>query len=179
MGSGHFLVNASNQITDFIVGLFAEIPFVEGMVSPVTCEPNVWRRLVTRHCLYGVDLNPLAVHLAKLSLWLNGFARDHKLTFLDHHLRCGNSLIGIRSLSQLEKIPERAKDAKKKKKKDRQTALAFPESLKEAFRKAAHDMATIADVAEDDTDRQKDIHEEARSEGYPPFFLWPIFTPPT
>jgi len=168
MGSGHFLVNASNQITDFIVGLFAEIPFVEGMVSPVTCEPNVWRRLVTRHCLYGVDLNPLAVHLAKLSLWLNGFARDHKLTFLDHHLRCGNSLIGIRSLSQLEKIPERAKDAKKKKKKDRQTALAFPESLKEAFRKAAHDMATIADVAEDDTDRQKDIHEEARSERISP-----------
>ena len=168
MGSGHFLVNAVNQITDFIVSLFAEIPLVEGMASPVNCEPNVWRRLVTRHCLYGVDLNSLAVHLAKLSLWLNGFARDHKLTFLDHHLRCGNSLIGIRSLSELEKIPERAKDVKKKKKKDQQTALAFPESLKEAFRKAARDMADIADVAEDDTDRQKDIHEEARSERITP-----------
>jgi len=47
-----------------IVSLLAEIPDVEGMSSPTTCEPNHWRRLITRHCLYGVDLNPLAVHLA-------------------------------------------------------------------------------------------------------------------
>jgi len=168
MGSGHFLVNAVNQITDFIVGLLAEIPHVEGMVSPAACEPNVWRRLVTRHCLYGVDMNPLAVHLAKLSLWLNGFARDHKLTFLDHHLRCGNSLIGIRSLAQLEKIPERAKDAKRKNKNDQQVALPLPESLTEAFREAARDLAAIADIAEDDTDRQKEIHTDARTERITP-----------
>ncbi|MFH1912442.1 MAG: hypothetical protein ABIK91_10565, partial [Pseudomonadota bacterium] len=164
MGSGHFLVNAANQITDFIVGLLAEIPHVEGMVSPATCEPNIWRRLVTRHCLYGVDMNPLAVHLAKLSLWLNGFARDHKLTFLDHHLRCGNSLIGIRSLSQLAKMPERARDAKRTNKNDQQAALPLPESLTEAFQKAARDLAAIADISEDDTDRQKEIHSEARTE---------------
>ncbi|HLA28963.1 MAG TPA: hypothetical protein VJZ49_13840, partial [Syntrophales bacterium] len=178
MGSGHFLVNASNQITDFIVSLLTEIPCVEGMVSSITCDPNVWRRLVTRHCLYGVDLNPLAVHLAKLSLWLNSFARDHKLTFLDHHLRCGNSLIGIRCLSQLENIPERGKNAKKKGNNEkRQLELALPQELTEAFRKAADAMQSISQVAEDDTDRQKDLHEKARTERINPLVpLADLFT---
>ena len=47
-------------------------------------------------CIYGVDLNPLAVELAKLSLWLATVSKDKPLSFLDHHLRCGNSLIGAR-----------------------------------------------------------------------------------
>lgn len=178
MGSGHFLVNAADQITDLIVSLLAEIPDVEGMASPTTCEPNHWRRLVTRHCLYGVDLNPLAVHLAKLSLWLNCFARDHKLTFLDHHVRCGNSLIGIKRLSQLVKIPERNKDLKKKTRDDKeQDKLPFPEDLTEAFRQAVQDMESISSVDEDDTDRQKDIHEEARRERIKPLMpLADLFT---
>jgi hypothetical protein len=177
MGSGHFLVNAADQTTDLIVSLLAEIPDVEGMSSTTTCEPNHWRRLITRHCLYGVDLNPLAVHLAKLSLWLNCFARDHKLTFLDHHLRCGNSLIGIRSLEQLRRIPERSKDAKKKNKNDKQGELPMPEALTEAFQKAAQDMMSITQIAEDDTDRQKDIHEEARHDRIKPLMpLANLFT---
>ncbi|MBU4121236.1 MAG: hypothetical protein KKA48_06755, partial [Proteobacteria bacterium] len=178
MGSGHFLVNAADQITDLIVSLLNEIPDVEGMASPMTCEPNHWRRLITRHCLYGVDLNPLAVHLAKLSLWLNCFARDHKLTFLDHHLRCGNSLIGIRHLSQLQRIPERSKDAKKKLQKEKQLLeLPFPETLTEAFQKAARDMMSITQIAEDDTDRQKELHEETRRERINPLMpLADLFT---
>lgn len=178
MGSGHFLVNAADQITDLIVSFLAEITDIEGMSSPTTCEPNHWRRLVTRHCLYGVDLNPLAVHLAKLSLWLNCFARDHKLTFLDHHLRCGNSLIGIRHLSQLQRIPERSKDAKKKlQKKKNLQELPFPETLTEAFQKAARDMVSITQIAEDDTDRQKEMHEETRRERIDPLMpLADLFT---
>ena len=178
MGSGHFLVNAADQITDLIVSLLAEIPDVEGMASPTTCEPNHWRRLITRHCLYGVDLNPLAVHLAKLSLWLNCFARDHKLTFLDHHLRCGNSLIGIRHLSQLQSIPERSKDAKRKLQKEKHLLhLPFPETLTEAFQKAARDMMSITQLAEDDTDRQKELHEETRRERINPLMpLADLFT---
>ena len=114
MGSGHFLVDGTNQMAGLIVALLAEIPYVEGMSVAVTSKPNDWRRLITRHCIYGVDLNPLAVNLAKLSLWLNCFASDHKLTFIDHHLRCGNSLIGILSLDQLKAIPERKKERKEK-----------------------------------------------------------------
>ena len=55
-----------------------------------------WRRRVAQACIYGVDLNPLAVELAKLSLWLATVSKNKPLSFLDHHLRCGNSLIGAR-----------------------------------------------------------------------------------
>ncbi len=54
----------------------------------------ICRRLVAVHCLYGVDKNPLAVELAKLSLWLESYAEGLPLTFLDHRLLCGDSLTG-------------------------------------------------------------------------------------
>ena len=63
-----------------------------------------WRRRVVEACIYGVDLNPLAVELAKLSLWLTTISSDKPLNFLDHHLRFGNSLIGAR-LDQLGSLP--------------------------------------------------------------------------
>ncbi len=53
------------------------------------------RRIVAQRCLYGVDKNPMAVDLAKLSLWLATLAKDHPFTFLDHSLRCGDSLVGL------------------------------------------------------------------------------------
>src|SRR6202022_3246701 len=53
------------------------------------------RRLVAQRCLYGVDKNPFAVDLAKLSLWLATLAKDHPFTFLDHSLRNGDSLVGL------------------------------------------------------------------------------------
>ena len=55
------------------------------------------RRLVAQRCLYGVDKNPLATDLAKLSLWLATLARDHEFTFLDHALKPGDSLVGLYS----------------------------------------------------------------------------------
>lgn len=159
MGSGHFLVNAANQMTEFVVGLFDEIPQLEGLQAEISCKPNYWRRLITRHCLYGVDLNPLATHLAKLSLWLNCFARDHKLTFLDHHLRCGNSLIGVRSFQQLENIPQRNNERTKK---DTQLLfLPITDELRDKLRNAAQTIAGIGQLDEDDTDRQRDLYIEA------------------
>lgn len=53
------------------------------------------QRLVAQRCLYGVDKNPMAVNLAKVSLWLTTLARDHAFTFLDHSFRCGDSLVGL------------------------------------------------------------------------------------
>jgi len=161
MGSGHFLVNASNQITDLIVELLSEIPMAEGTAANLHCRPNYWRRLITRHCLYGVDLNPLAVQLARLSLWLNCFARDHKLTFLDHHLRCGNSLIGIRSLTCLATIPERKKDRKKKV--AVQTKFSSYNDLSRILVEASREATSITKIDEDDTDRQKAVFDESRS----------------
>ena len=58
---------------------------------------DIIRRLVLKRCIYGVDKNPLTVELAKVSLWLHSFTVGAPLSFLDHHLRCGDSLVGIRT----------------------------------------------------------------------------------
>jgi len=161
MGSGHFLVDAANQMAGLLIALLAEVPHVEGMMVSVTSRPNDWRRRITRHCIYGVDLNPLAVNLAKLSLWLNCFAIEHKLTFLDHHVRCGNSLIGIRSLDQLTSIPERKKGNKKK---DNQTGDLFPDFQQYAsvLAQASQDVQSISAMDEDETDIQKSVFDNAQ-----------------
>ena len=157
MGSGHFLVDASNQMTGLIIELLAELPDIYGIDTPITSEPNHWRRKIARYCLYGVDLNSLAVDLAKLSLWLNCFARDHKLTFLDHHLRCGNSLIGIRSLDQLKTIPNRSID-----KKNKTHSLQFNfENLSQPIIEAAEIVKAINNIEEDETELQKIEYEKA------------------
>ncbi|MDP9379455.1 MAG: N-6 DNA methylase [Chloroflexota bacterium] len=93
MGSGHFLVEATEYIARFLVeqGIAPE----EGEAGGEG-ELAYWKRRVVQSCIYGVDMNPLAVELAKLSLWLNTVARDRPLSFLDHHLRAGNSLVGAR-----------------------------------------------------------------------------------
>ncbi len=160
MGSGHFLVDASNQMAGLVVALLEEVPYVEGMTVSVTSRPNDWRRRITRHCIYGVDLNPLSVNLAKLSLWLNCFAIEHKLTFLDHHLRCGNSLIGIRSLKQLASIPDRKKVRKKKD--DPQRLLFNYDDLSATLAEAAKGVSSITQIDEDDTDAQKAILDKVR-----------------
>jgi hypothetical protein len=162
MGSGHFLVDAANQMTGLVIALLAEVSYVEGMTVSVTSHPNDWRRRITRHCIYGVDLNPLAVNLAKLSLWLNCFATHHRLTFLDHHVRCGNSLIGIRSLSQLATIPERKRDGKKKK--DDMTGSLFPDFQEYAAMvdEAGQDIQSISAMDEDETDAQKAAFDRAQ-----------------
>ena len=56
------------------------------------------RRMVLKRCIYGVDKNPLTVELAKVSLWLHSFTVGAPLSFLDHQLRCGDSLVGLRVL---------------------------------------------------------------------------------
>jgi hypothetical protein len=61
-------------------------------------------RIVAQRCLYGVDKNPLAVEMAKLSLWLLTLAKDKPFEFLDHNIRCGDSLVGIHNLEQLRKF---------------------------------------------------------------------------
>ncbi|MEO1993367.1 MAG: DNA methyltransferase, partial [Pirellulales bacterium] len=154
MGSGHFLVDAANQMAGLVVALLEEVPHIEGITVSITSNPNDWRRRITRHCIYGVDLSPLAVNLAKLSLWLNCFASQHKLTFLDHHVRCGNSLIGIRSLNQLASIPER------KKEKSSQELLFNYNDLSSILADASQGVASITQIDEDDTDTQKAVLDE-------------------
>jgi hypothetical protein len=165
MGSGHFLVATANLMADFVVELLAGIEPLPGVPSENTGAPNHWRRLITRHCLYGADFNPLAVNLAKLALWLNCFAREHKLTFLDLHLRAGNSLIGLRDLGALRQIPERRKDTRRDRDEAEEAAQELPlgldDELTARLESAASAITAILDFAEDDTDRQREAFDEA------------------
>ena len=127
MGSGAFLVQACRWLSDRLVEAWSQVEAsgitmsVDGEVldAGATKEPMprdsdartvIARRLIAERCLYGVDLNPLAVELAKLSIWLVTLAKDRPFGFLDHNLRCGDSLLGIHRLDQLTELsmtPER------------------------------------------------------------------------
>jgi hypothetical protein len=94
MGSGAFLVEACRQLGDVLVEgwtVYGGRPQIPGDEDEVTHA----RRVVAQRCLYGVDRNAVAVDLAKMSLWLATLAREHPLTFLDHALRHGDSLVGL------------------------------------------------------------------------------------
>jgi type I restriction-modification system DNA methylase subunit len=115
MGSGHFLVEAVDYLTDELINILNEYPELnpilemlgktrnsilenlqqQGINIDINLDDNqLLQRVVMKRCIYGVDLNPMAVELAKVSLWLHFFTIGAPLSFLDHHLRCGNSLIG-------------------------------------------------------------------------------------
>ncbi len=87
-GSGAFLIAASNRLGREVAKVRA------GTELPSALEVQAARRDVLSRCIYGVDVNPMAVELAKVSLWINALVGDKPLSFLDHHIRCGNSLIG-------------------------------------------------------------------------------------
>ena len=94
MGSGAFLVEACRQLGDALVGAWQAHDAMPD-IPPDENEIIFARRQVAQRCLYGVDRNPKAVDLAKLSLWLVTLAKDHPLTFLDHALRPGDALVGL------------------------------------------------------------------------------------
>ena len=94
MGSGAFLVEVCRQLGDELVKAW-HVHRCVPRLPPDEDEVLHARRLVAQRCLYGVDKNPMAVDLAKLSLWLATLAKDHPFTFLDHTFRCGDSLVGL------------------------------------------------------------------------------------
>ena len=100
MGSGAFLVEACRQLGDALVEAW-RAHFAAPELPAGEDEVIVARRQVAQRCLYGVDRNPMAVDLAKVSLWLATLARQEPLTFVDHALRHGDSLVGL-SQRQIE-----------------------------------------------------------------------------
>ena len=115
MGSGHFLTSLVDYLSDRVIEAMAAVDvsplaaLIEDMRETImaNAEKGGWRidaerlddrhivrRMVLKRCVYGVDKNPMAVELAKVSLWLHTFTAGAPLSFLDHHLRCGDSLFG-------------------------------------------------------------------------------------
>lgn len=121
MGSGAFLVEVCRYLAERLVEAWAReedagrVVAIDGVIRdsvddeeplPKSLDDRllIAKRLVAERCLYGVDLNPLAVELAKLSIWLVTLAKGRPFGFLDHNLRCGDSLLGIQRLEQLTKL---------------------------------------------------------------------------
>jgi len=100
MGSGHFLTKATGYLSERVM---AEVREAESDFGVSFNEQHV-RREVAKECIYGVDINGMAVELAKLSMWLETLAADRPLAFLDHHFKQGNSLLGsdIENIEELE-----------------------------------------------------------------------------
>jgi hypothetical protein len=100
MGSGAFLVAACRYLADQLRAAWTRENQVALIADAHDDVVNHARRLIAQRCLYGVDKNPYAVQLARLSLWLVTMARDEPFTFVDHALRHGDSLVGL-SFDQL------------------------------------------------------------------------------
>ena len=94
MGSGTFLVEACRQLGQALVTAWHKHGSTP-VLPPDEDESLYAQRLVAQRCIYGVDKNPMATDLAKLSLWLATLASEHPFTFLDHNLRTGDSLVGL------------------------------------------------------------------------------------
>lgn len=120
MGSGHFLVEAVQYLADEIA--YHPTTQLKTPKGETEDEINYWKRKVVESCIYGVDIKELAVELAKLSLWLKTVDKSQPLNFLDHHLRCGNSLIGAR-INDLNYLPASKGKQKKTEELDSQLVL--------------------------------------------------------
>ncbi len=128
MGSAHFLVAAVDHterrlsaylterelrgVEEELDGLQAKaLRATEGEELQVFIDDRaLLRRQIARRCIYGVDLNPLAVQLARLSLWTHTFVPGLPLSFLDHNLVCGNSLVGVATVEEAAKVLDLTRD---------------------------------------------------------------------
>lgn len=139
-GSGHFMVEVVNYMAKWLTDLNLLPTDIERDEEELT----YWKRQVVTACVYGVDVNPLAVELARLSLWLATISRDRPLSFLDHHVRLGNTLVGAR-LHQL--TPETDTDS------NGQLPLwdvsAFSDTVRDAVGRMMTIESTIAEAVTD------------------------------
>jgi len=136
MGSGHFLVSLVDWLTDRVLVAMAEAsatvtfaPYVSPLAGRIDAigstingqakkhgwpvaqsqldDRHLVRRMLLKRVVYGVDKNPMAVELAKVALWLHSFTVGAPLSFLDHHLRCGDSILGARTRPSVDALQNR------------------------------------------------------------------------
>jgi methylase of polypeptide subunit release factors len=142
-GSGHILLSAARRVGFEL----AKYRSKEDQPTPTALRAAV--RDVIRHCIYGVDLNPLAVELCKVALWLEAHDPGQPLNFLDHHIKCGNAIVGLAHMEELEKGI--ASEAFKALPGDDKTIAAAFRKRNEQELKTAGQLSTF-DVSEADND---------------------------
>ncbi len=170
MGSGHFLVAAVDYLTDEFSRVIVELeaaPVVEelsGLRAEVRqslkeygievtdeqlSDANLLKRMIMKRCVYGVDLNEMAVELAKLSLWLDAFTVGAPLSFLDHHLKHGNSLIG----SSVREVREELEES--------MTLLGGPFAGLLSATSLMQEVGEVADITPGEVERSMNLYAEA------------------
>ena len=178
MGSGAFLVQACRYLSERLVEAWEQIEH-DGPSTPegrpatrpeddlVPDQPDerivFARRLVAERCLYGVDVNPLAVEMAKLSLWLTTLAKDTPFTFLDHALKCGDSLLGVHDERQFAHF---AMDTREAARVDEGGLFADFSAMEAALREAAEARQILAvrpDCDIFDIEAKTELLEEAEA----------------
>jgi len=157
-GSGHFLVEACRFLGKALYDAYMKEgsgkppPVFTGTkddwgreIAPGLTEGLAWcKRRVAEKCLYGVDLNPTAIHLAHVALWIESLAGDRPLSYFEHHVRCGNSLISTR-IENLGKPPV-PKLLPGKRKAPAQTELLPASGVRDMVREAARRRGLIDEV---------------------------------
>ncbi len=173
MGSGHFPVNAVDYLAREIINAQEQqerqaLDSENGQVQPPTTEEgelrdiNWARRKVAQRCIYGVDINPLATELAKVSLWLRTLAAEQPLAFLDHHLKTGNSLVG----SDIEDVLSDGDDAETE---DGQLTLqqSFDHTRKRAMEHVTdrfQDLLNIDNETLEDAKEMEAVYDDVRAD---------------
>ena len=174
MGSGHFLVGATDRVekrmTDWIAdrplpGIRQELDSLRIMaqkelgnisVGKDIEDSQLLRRLIARRCIYGVDINRLSVQLARLAIWIHTFVPGLPLSFLDHNLVCGNALIGIGTIDEIRKKFREVEDASPLWAPDTETLLG-------AAQKPLQRLANINDATLEDIAAARSARQEART----------------
>jgi len=134
-GSGHFLIGAAHRIAKRLASVRT------GADEPAPEAQRAALREVIGRCIYAVDINPMAVELCKISLWMEAMEPGKALGFLDHHIRCGNSLLGTTPALMANGIPNEAfvpiegddktlcKDLKRENKREREGQLSLSSAI--------------------------------------------------
>lgn len=191
MGSGHFLVSAVDHVEQAfsqylakrpLAGVRAEMarlraaalealgPLAETIGDQIE-DTQLLRRLIARRCTYGVDINPIAVTLARVSIWIHTFVPGLPLSLLDHNLTCGNSLVGIGRLSEIDEwaahgLPRSAGAAWRRRDAPGQTVITEwlePKRLLGEALEPLRKLARIADTTTTEIKRARKAMAEARA----------------
>lgn len=152
MGSGHFLVNAAYRVSNEIVSILADNDWQSMDEIPV--DVKEWKRKVVENCIYGIDINELSVALARLSLWLISADNDKALSFIDHHLKTGDSIIGA-TKSQVKHVTDE---------KLIQMFDILPEAMLEPVINKFNKIKEVGSTSKYDVELQKDIYGQIESE---------------
>ncbi len=155
MGSGHFLVGATEFLATKLMDA-VDKDIEAGLLEPSEeYNPHWAKREVVSHSIYGVDLNEMAVELAKLSLWLTTISQDKPLSFLDHRLKHGNSLIGA-NMVDLPWHPKKKRDKTQKR-------IDIPEGFIKKFVETIDKLDSIDDDSLDNIKQKEKIFQDLKN----------------